>query len=269
MDGQNFDELTRKLATGISRRSVLRGPIGGGAALIGAKAASTAAAGKTTICHFPPGNPGNVQKITIASPAVASHLAHGDYLYENCCVDGDCAPGSSCASGSCTAMCLPKTCSELGKQCGNWDDGCGGSINCDDCAAGDSCHQAVCDASGTCSEILIARTCFIDGQCYDAGDSRPGNECETCNPAVDPTTWIPVLSDESKVCDDFPPCFVNGMCDGWGNCAGMSPALCPAADECHQYTHEGDQCCVSSSKPDGTPCQNGAGTCRDGSCSAG
>lgn len=35
---------------------------------------------KVTICHVPPGNPANAHTITVAAPAVAAHLAHGDTL---------------------------------------------------------------------------------------------------------------------------------------------------------------------------------------------
>jgi hypothetical protein len=31
-----------------------------------------------TICHHPPGNPEQAQTITVASPSVPAHLAHGD-----------------------------------------------------------------------------------------------------------------------------------------------------------------------------------------------
>ena len=37
---------------------------------------------KITICHIPPGNPGNAKTITISQSAVAAHLAHGDSLGE-------------------------------------------------------------------------------------------------------------------------------------------------------------------------------------------
>jgi len=39
--------------------------------------------GKVTICHIPPGNPENAHTITVGSPAVAAHLAHGD-VEESC-----------------------------------------------------------------------------------------------------------------------------------------------------------------------------------------
>jgi hypothetical protein len=33
---------------------------------------------KVTICHIPPGNPANAHSITVGSPALRAHLAHGD-----------------------------------------------------------------------------------------------------------------------------------------------------------------------------------------------
>jgi hypothetical protein len=35
---------------------------------------------KVTICHIPPGNPGNAHEIVVSANAVPAHLAHGDYL---------------------------------------------------------------------------------------------------------------------------------------------------------------------------------------------
>lgn len=39
---------------------------------------STTFVQKVTLCHIPPGNPDNAHTITVGSPAVAAHLAHGD-----------------------------------------------------------------------------------------------------------------------------------------------------------------------------------------------
>jgi len=36
---------------------------------------------KVTICHVPPGNPGNCHEITISMNALQPHLDHGDKLY--------------------------------------------------------------------------------------------------------------------------------------------------------------------------------------------
>ncbi len=44
-------------------------------------------AGKVTICHIPPGNPGNAHTITVGAPAMRAHLAHGDL--EGSCDNAD------------------------------------------------------------------------------------------------------------------------------------------------------------------------------------
>lgn len=49
---------------------------------------------KITICHYPPGNPANVQEITISQNAWAAHEAHhGDIIKPSCrpcpCLDGE------------------------------------------------------------------------------------------------------------------------------------------------------------------------------------
>ena len=45
---------------------------------------STTSTEKVTICHIPPGNPANAHTITVGSPAVAAHKAHGDFVYGSC-----------------------------------------------------------------------------------------------------------------------------------------------------------------------------------------
>jgi len=42
------------------------------------------AEGKTLLCHYPPGNPGNRHDICVGNAAVPAHLKHGDKL-------GDCS----------------------------------------------------------------------------------------------------------------------------------------------------------------------------------
>jgi len=44
----------------------------------------SASTGKVTICHIPPGNPGNSHTISVGSPAVPAHLAHGDFVGGPC-----------------------------------------------------------------------------------------------------------------------------------------------------------------------------------------
>jgi hypothetical protein len=54
---------------------------------------------KVQICHKPPGNPANEHNLCVGSAAVASHLAHGDYLGPcgNTCLNTN----PACAQGTC------------------------------------------------------------------------------------------------------------------------------------------------------------------------
>ena len=45
---------------------------------------SSSAVEKITICHIPPGNPDNAHTITVGSPALEAHKAHGDYIDGSC-----------------------------------------------------------------------------------------------------------------------------------------------------------------------------------------
>jgi hypothetical protein len=105
MDGRDFDDMTRRLALGRSRRSVLKGVIGGVAVLAGGRA-GTALAGpkdKVAICHLT-GN-GQAHLITVSQSALPAHLAHGDgYLGTDahCSACGEaCAGNAACIHGAC------------------------------------------------------------------------------------------------------------------------------------------------------------------------
>ncbi|HJX49931.1 MAG TPA: hypothetical protein VJ438_00550, partial [Candidatus Nanoarchaeia archaeon] len=41
-------------------------------------------------------------------------------------------------------VCMPKTCSELRKNCGKWDNLCSDVLNCGNCGEGESCKNGVC-----------------------------------------------------------------------------------------------------------------------------
>lgn len=55
---------------------------------------------------------------------------------------GSCANGEACINSQC---CQPKTCGELGKDCGSgYADGCGGTLNCGSCTYPAVCSSGVC-----------------------------------------------------------------------------------------------------------------------------
>jgi hypothetical protein len=224
MDGRNFDELTRRLATGASRRAVLRGLIGGGAAFVGMKAAKTAAADKTTICHFPPGNPANVQINSVGNPSLPAHFAHGDTIYGDCCVDDDCAP----TIGECGVLdgCLPD------------DDNVSSCVYSPDnslcsSACADQGYDQCC--TSFCSESYV---CEVQG--------TPGETCDDGVFCTDPDT-----------CGEEP-----GVCGGPERDCGEDASwdcvtyFCnEVEEECGSTIHEGASC------DDGTGTCDAAGEC--------
>jgi hypothetical protein len=82
----------------------------------------TGTASAETICHYPPGNPSNVQLITVGGKAAAAHVAnHGDAI----CAEGD----SDCCGPVCTNL---ETDADNCGTCGNA------------CEAGASCVDGAC-----------------------------------------------------------------------------------------------------------------------------
>ncbi|MDP2628929.1 MAG: DUF4215 domain-containing protein [Nanoarchaeota archaeon] len=71
---------------------------------------------------------------------------------------------SSAKSVSATfaVSCTPTTCSALGKTCGGWDDGCGGTLNCGTCSADKICSSGTCvpRPSTTCGAFQLDYQCF-------------------------------------------------------------------------------------------------------------
>jgi len=70
------------------------------------------------------------------------------------CLD-ECAADSPCDPGTCTCggLCPPVTCAELGRECGDWPNGCGGTVGCGACPTGQHCGDGVCRAE--CEGIAI------------------------------------------------------------------------------------------------------------------
>ena len=67
---------------------------------------------KETICHYPPGNPENMQTLSVGESAVPAHLAHGDTMGE--CVESEDegaggAPSCVCPPGVSSCVCADGT----------------------------------------------------------------------------------------------------------------------------------------------------------------
>jgi hypothetical protein len=159
MDGTRFDQLTRTLAQGTSRRRVLQGLAGTVAGVIaGRRVAPVDAA-------CPPGQVARrgvcVCKTTgRPSAAEGCPCASGEGRCDGVCTKTPCAclpsvcpkPGV-CRKGTC---CQPQTTCGAG-QCGLIDNGCGKTLDCGLCCT-PVCDGRVCgddgcgDSCGTCGE---------------------------------------------------------------------------------------------------------------------
>src|SRR4051794_5009512 len=106
MDGSRFDDLTRSLGKGVSRRTLLRGLAGGFAGVIAgavARTGSGALAQELTICHTTGDPNAPYQTMTIPQTEMNLHARHGDFVRVECCVDGDCPNQYGvCGIGTCT-----------------------------------------------------------------------------------------------------------------------------------------------------------------------
>jgi len=226
---------------------------------------------KVTICHFPPGNPANIQTITISTSALPAHLAHGDFggpcandckLFGSICNDGDacttdtCNPDGTCSHSAPTDCndnnpCTSDSCETTSGACVNTPQT---GASCDDgmdCTANDQC-----DAAGQCHGTAIVGCCDTDADCGPNDNlcnlvacvshictfsvvSCAQDPCApaACNPSTGKCESAP------KDCSDSDPCTTDtcdfgGICQhtkitcGAGAaCVGGTCVPCPCADE--------------------------------------
>ena len=96
MDSKQFDELVARLASGTTRRTAVKGVVGGALASVGVTSVVAAkkhkasaehkkkgkrgkkCKSKQTICHKPYGSP--AVTLVVSACAVKAHLGHGDSL---------------------------------------------------------------------------------------------------------------------------------------------------------------------------------------------
>jgi hypothetical protein len=74
---------------------------------------------------------------------VPVYLAAGLFLFVVCV-----APPAGADPGSGGKPCRPLTCQKLDVECGEWDDGCGGTIDCGGCEDGMECDAGMCIDEG-------------------------------------------------------------------------------------------------------------------------
>jgi uncharacterized protein YjbI with pentapeptide repeats len=92
-----------------------------------------------------------------------------------------CAKGTAC----CPTTCRPATCQSLGKECGAWPDGCGGTLSCGRCPLGDTpvCDDGVC---ARCDAVCACGSCLTLADGSTICDEGTFGECtDPCSTAAD------------------------------------------------------------------------------------
>ena len=193
MDQHRFDDLTKTLADGATRRSALKTLAGGAAGALAVLLGRPAAAA-------PP--PGKGPSKSECCPPEAPLLCGGLTCVE-CCADTDCEAGLSCFQGTCqtvaTGACPVATTCPAGQPNIQYCDdpncfciqtvdgttaclppmsvGSGSCTSSADCGAGAIC---VADPCGS----IPGQVCYSQGSC---GTGACGAETEVCTPSSDDT----------------------------------------------------------------------------------
>ncbi len=196
----------------------------------------------------------------------------------NCCetidTNGRCTTGAvlgtygttTCSLSSQCGGCTPKTCAQLGKQCGGpYSNGCGGTVTCSACPSGQTC------SNGQCISSCNPQTCTTTNQCKTATCS--GSNCQITNkiygtPCTQLANLSPFLSflrflgiklsskstaqstGTGNVCDGNGNC-ITGSCDINGclpkclEITNKSKSICSILPDCNKFKCQG----VNSLKP--------------------
>ncbi len=274
MDGQRFDDLTRRFAVTVSRRAALKAVVGGLAA----------------------GLLASVREAGARKPCATSADCRNSNLV---CIDGVCCGGAARCNND--TVCCPR-----GQWCTD-DKGCCPSNDvCHDVGMNYCCGPCMSCAGGVCTpqcstlcEECVNGQCKDNGRCVSCQGAQPGpagtfdvkpaqviqcGPCEECDPDQG---CVP------KACDLCAPCdATTGSCvpitcpagqepDPANNCAcACAPVSCPegqvqnpetCACECSDGTMDCGGACIDTTTDlancgtCGTACSEGE-TCCQGSC---
>jgi len=147
---------------------------------------------KITICHYPPGNPENVQTITISRSAWKAHHEHGDHLGECSCEElKNCPPPPPfCGDGNCDSHESCETCKEDCGACPPPPPFCGDK----ECGIDETCESCEQDC-GECPpppHVCGDGKCDIDESCLvckeDCGECPPPPPCPDAGIVLDSST---------------------------------------------------------------------------------
>ena len=256
MDHQGFDDLTRAIARGTSRRQTIKtlagGAVGGLAALLGggvqAKNDKADKTNKTACC---PGSHPTLCGLTCTDTQTDR---------TNCGGCGTaCASHQTCVRGACQGTAPTPACTDGIKNGSETDIDCGGT--CPPCATGKTCVANTDCASGVC----CGGVCCAGGQGCDAGQCADQASCQN-----DPRVGQSCTTGQLGVCAAGTLRCTDGRLTCERNVA-PSPEICNGLDDdCDGQTDEGFnlQTDVNNCGFCGRVCQipNATAACANGAC---
>jgi hypothetical protein len=204
MDGRGFDDLTRNVAQATSRRSLLRGLIGGGAAVVATKAGTTLAQpDKISICHWDEYEQGYVLLSISERGWVNGHQTQHEEDEQlsgapNCCTYHECGANEVCAVGDdgyteCVCGLDASDCDECYQ------------VNPETCACEPSESSSCAEGAGFCADEVRTseRVCVTERFGHDTGTDR--DDCRN-------------RCDESSDCGTDWVCVTDSGCSGAAHC---------------------------------------------------
>lgn len=251
MDQERFDNLTRMLASGRSRRTVLGGVLAGlGAGL--ASVSGLPAQGKKK-------RKGRVGAEFTCTAANANDPAQGG------CGPGECCQSTPAGNNAACVDVISQIAGPEGGICGNAD----GEGVCRRCPDGTACRIDFVTGDVRC--ICNPNTC--DGCCISNSDNGADDQCiqngsgeavNSPNPNFDGAFVCGTGGSQCNFCGDT---FFNGCCTASGACSlGTTGNNCGNSGELCEECPAGEECGVDQTCTGAGPC--GPATCGGGCCDA-
>lgn len=126
----------------------------------------------------------------------------GCYVTGTCVAEGAAANPTSCLVCDSSENSTAYTAKSVGSACPVND--------------GLACTSQSCAADGSCSTVIFATNCVINGACVSLLATNPSNACQICNPQVSQTMWSNQV--ENLTCPGPTGCkCMSGSCEKNGN----------------------------------------------------
>jgi hypothetical protein len=224
MDHDRFDDLTRTLATGMSRRQALK--LLGSSLLAGLLPRQVLAGGGNSACaKF------CAQVFGANTPAAGkctSDAAKGKGLCYRCgpaapathpplCGQVCCSAGQGCCNGTCTNLNTTSNCGSCGHTCTAPTNG---TATCANGTCGFTCNTGFKECNGTC---IPSGNCCNDAEC-NGGQTCQNGTC-ACPTGTKPCNGSCIPNDQC--CNGCPPgqTCQNGTCVGVPSCTFVCPPV--------------------------------------------